>query len=93
MPRLRKRAATTNIWHYLPTRLIATLALLARNDVGIFYDSAIFYLEVRLQSHIVSAIAHHASVPATARNVYVRAARHNIDAALWGIDICKCNAH
>ncbi|MDE7255544.1 MAG: hypothetical protein K2N54_05135 [Helicobacter sp.] len=25
------------------------------------------------------------SSPATARNVYVRAERHNIDAALWGM--------
>ena len=48
--------------------LIATLALLARND-----------------TKTESSIAHHVSVPATARNVYVRAARHNIDAALWNM--------
>ena len=30
-----------------------------------------------------SAIAHDSNLPATARNVYVRAERHNIDEALW----------
>ena len=38
-------------------------------------------------------IALDSNLPTTARNVYVRAVRHNIDEALWGIDIYKRSAH
>ncbi|MDE7255676.1 MAG: hypothetical protein K2N54_05815, partial [Helicobacter sp.] len=64
----------------IPCSLIATLVTLARNDTWNL-------VMLRRSRNISLPLLTDSNLPATARNVYVRAKRHNIDAALWGMGI------
>ena len=59
----------------------------AINDVGLSKIIDCFRLLCRLAMTFHSPLLIDSNVPTTARNVYVRAERHNIYAALWTIDI------